>query len=312
MTVTHLAASASTARMADGTILRTLTWSPETDPWAAALVVHGLGEHAGWYGNVAAALVAAGIVTHGYDHRGFGGSAGPRAYVDRWARYHDDLEERLLALRSERPDLPIVMYAHSMGGLIAAGYVLAERARPLPDRLILSAPGLDSTVPDWKRRLASMLTNVLPRMRIANGLSDDGLTCDPTVTAAVAADTLRVRTSTVRLGAEAFREQARVGAAIAGIDRMPVPTYVLHGSADPIVPVSASADLGGKGNVTRRVHDGLRYECHNEPQHAAVLAGVVAWIEATLGRVANPRVSDDTGTAAGPAASPPGMPAAAV
>ena len=63
---------------------------------------------------------------------------------------------------------------------------------------------------------------------------------------------------------------------------MPMPTYVLHGSADPIVPPAASAILEGKGNVTRRVHDGLRHECHHEPEHPQVLAEVVAWIRANV------------------------------
>jgi alpha-beta hydrolase superfamily lysophospholipase len=61
---------------------------------------------------------------------------------------------------------------------------------------------------------------------------------------------------------------------------MPVPTYVLHGSADPVVPVRATEVLEGMGNVTRRVHEGLRHEQHHEPEQAEVLAGVVAWIRA--------------------------------
>ena len=61
---------------------------------------------------------------------------------------------------------------------------------------------------------------------------------------------------------------------------MPMPTYVFHGSADPIVAPAASAILEGKGNVTRRVHEGLRHECHHEPEHEQVLAEVVAWIRA--------------------------------
>ena len=59
---------------------------------------------------------------------------------------------------------------------------------------------------------------------------------------------------------------------------MPIPAYVFHGSADPIVPVDATEILEGVGGVTRRVHQGLRHECHHEPEHEAVLAEVVAWI----------------------------------
>ena len=90
-------------------------------------------------------------------------------------------------------------------------------------------------------------------------------------------------TSTVRFGAEAFAEQDRVQAVIAGISRCRCPTYVLHGSADPIVPPAASAILEGKGNVTRRVHAGLRHECHHEPEHAAgPRARSCAWIRANV------------------------------
>jgi alpha-beta hydrolase superfamily lysophospholipase len=270
--------SVGTVRVADGTTLRTLHWAPEGEPWAVALVVHGLGEHAGRYGTVATALADAGIDVFAYDHRGFGGSAGLRAYVDRWSQFHDDLAERILAVRAARPGLPLVLYGHSLGGLIVAGYVLSGRNLPLPDLLVLSAPGIDAEQPAWKKTLAKILTGVTPKMKLANGLASDGLSRDPAVQAAVDADPLCSSRSTVRFGAEAFAEQARVQGAIAGISAMPMPTYVLHGSADPIVSPAASAILEGKGRVTRRVHEGLRHECHHEPEHEQVLAEVVAWI----------------------------------
>ena len=271
-----------TARMPDGTTLRTLHWAPVGDPWAVALIVHGLGEHAGRYETVAAALTDAGIDVVGYDHRGFGGSSGHRAYVDRWTQLHDDLAARLLAVRAEHPGLPVVMYAHSMGGLVACGYVLSGVNRPLPALLVLSAPGIDASQPAWKKKLAAILRNVTPRMRLSNGLADDGLSRDPTVRQKADADPLCLSTSTVRFGAEAFAEQDRLMAMLPGLAAMPIPTYVLHGAADPIVPVGVTAVFAGKGNVTRRVHDGLRHECHHEPEHEAVLAEVVAWIRSQV------------------------------
>ncbi len=280
LTVSPSDPSEATARMPDGTILRTLVWRTDEAPWAQALVVHGLGEHGGRYGPVARALTADGIEVHAYDHRGFGGSAGPRAYVDRWSQYHDDLEARIGTLRDARPELPLILYGHSMGGLVALGYVLGDTPRVLPDLLVLSAPGIDSSIPAWRRRLAALLTNIVPRMRLANDLAEDGLSRDPEVRAVADADPLCQSTSTIRLGAEAFAEQDRVKEAVRGLRAMPVPTYVFHGSADPIVPVAASEGLEGIDGVTRRVHDGLRHECHHEPEHEDVLAEVVAWIRA--------------------------------
>jgi acylglycerol lipase len=273
--------SLATARMADGTILRTLRWEPDADPWAVAEIVHGLGEHGGRYHSVATALAGAGIDTWAYDHRGNGGSGGPRVYLERFSQLHDDLGERLAALRALHPGRPLVLYGHSLGGLIALGYVLSPMPRDLPDLLVLSAPGLDDNLPGWQRPLAKALVRVVPRLKVANGVPRGGLSRDPAVESKVLADPLSADRSTVRFGSEAFAEQDRVRALLPGLDRLPVPTYVLHGSEDPVVPVEATAILEGKGNVTRRVHDGLRHECHHEPEHLEVLAEMVAWIRAT-------------------------------
>jgi alpha-beta hydrolase superfamily lysophospholipase len=64
---------------------------------------------------------------------------------------------------------------------------------------------------------------------------------------------------------------------------MPVPTFVFHGSEDPIVPLRASEPIGTKGNVTRHVHEGLRHETHHEYEHEHVMADVVAWLESQRG-----------------------------
>lgn len=222
------------------------------------------------------------IDAYGYDHRGFGGSSGFRAYVDHWSQFHDDLANRVEATRAERPGLPLVMYAHSLGGLIATGYVVPGDGRPMPDLLVLSAPAIDAEQPMWKRKLAAILTGVVPRMRLANGLPADGLSHDPSVQARVDADPFCIGTSTVRFAAEAFAEQDRLRGLLPGLASMPVPTYLLHGSDDPIVPVRSSEVLAAKGNVTRRVWPGLRHECHHEPEHAEVLAAVVAWIRSQV------------------------------
>jgi alpha-beta hydrolase superfamily lysophospholipase len=270
------------ARLPDGTTLRTLHWAAVGEPWAVALIVHGLGEHAGRYETVAAALTAAGIDTFGYDHRGFGGSSGFRAYVDKWSQFHDDLAERVEATRAERPGLPLVMYAHSLGGLIATGYVLAGHGRPLPDMLVLSAPAIDAATPAWKKVLAGTLQSVVPRLSMSNGLAEDGLSSDPTVRERADADPLCINSSTVRFAVEAFGEQDRLKVLLPGRGAMPMPTYVLHGAADPIVPPRTTEVLMGKANVTRRVWPGLRHECHHEPQQAEVLAEVVAWIRSQV------------------------------
>jgi alpha-beta hydrolase superfamily lysophospholipase len=265
-------------RAPDGLELRTYVWPAVTTARAHLLIVHGIAEHAGRYPHVGTQLAKAGITTHAYDQRGFGASGGHRAYVDRWSQYHDDVETLLFEVRSAAAGLPVVLYGHSMGGLIALGYTLADPARPLPDLLVLSAPAIDAEVPAWKRRLADILGGTVPRFAIANTFPKGGLSSDPAVEVAYLADPLAVHRTTARLGVSLFREQDRVQRALAGGGSLPVATYVLHGADDPIVPETASRSLDGRPNVTRRLYAGLHHETHNEPSGAAVIDDTIAWI----------------------------------
>jgi acylglycerol lipase len=274
---------AGTARTRDGLELRTLRWPAVGRVRAHLLLIHGIAEHAGRHAHVASRFASAGIEAHAYDLRGFGASAGRRAFVERWSQHHDDVEDQLQAIRAEVGALPVVLYGHSMGGLIALGYVLADPPRRQPDLLLLSAPAVAARVARSKRALADVLGRVAPHLEIPNELPPGGLSRDPEIEVAYRSDPLNVHRTTARLGMELFHEQARVQARLAQIGALPVPAYVWHGTDDPIVPVSASAPLEGRGNVTRRVYPGLRHEMHNEPESPAVIGDTIAWTERSLG-----------------------------
>ena len=137
-----------------------------------------------------------------------GGSGGRRGDVERWSQFHDDLAERLAEVRATAAGRPVVIYAHSLGGLIATGYLLTDR--PKPDLAVLSSPALDSTLPGWKKRLAPVLSRVAPTARIPNGFKGETLSRDPSVAARTVDDPFCVKFSTARFGAEGLAEQARV------------------------------------------------------------------------------------------------------
>ena len=279
----------SHARAADGTDLLIRHWPADGaeaggawagSPWASVLIVHGLGEHSGRYEHVGDQFASAGLDTYAYDQRGNGGSGGRRGHVDRWAQYHDDLAARLGDVRAASAGRPVVLYGHSMGGLIVLGYLLTER--PKPDLAVLASPGLDSTLASWKKALAPALGRLTPTLAISNGIDGSTLSRDPSVAAKAAVDPLSATSSTARFGAEALREQARVNRDYAGLT---LPTLVLHGEEDGLVPPAASEILGSLPNVERRTYPGLRHELHNEPEGPRILDEVVAWIRdrATIG-----------------------------
>jgi len=280
------AEAVSFVRSRDGVELRTYRWPAVGTTRAHLLLVHGIAEHAGRYPHVASQLARAGIAMHAYDQRGFGASGGHRAYVDRWSQYHDDVEDRLAEVRSAAAGLPVVLYGHSMGGLITLGYVLADPPRPLPDLLVLSAPAIDAIVPAWKRRLAPVLAATVPRFALANKIRRGSLSGDPAIEAAYHADPLAVHRTTAGLGAALLREQDRVKRVLASGELLPLTTYVLHGTDDPVIPEWATRSLEGRANVTRRVYEGLHHETHNEPSGTAVISDTIAWIERQVEKLA--------------------------
>ena len=277
----------STTTTRDGVVLITRHWAVDGAeaggawagrPWASVLLVHGLGEHSGRYEHVGDRMAAAGLDVHAYDHRGMGGSGGSRGDIDAWSTFHDDLGERLTAVRSAAGGRPVVLYGHSLGGLISAGYLLSDR--PKPDLVVLSSPALGSTVPQWKFSLARALSGVLPNVRIPNGFKASTLSRDPSVAAKTVDDPRCQKASTLRFVALAQGELERVNAiARRGFDR---PTLVLHGEDDGLVPASASAPLEGAPGVERWTYPELRHELHNEPEGPEIIDTVIGWLRARV------------------------------
>jgi acylglycerol lipase len=265
----------------DGTSLLVRHWPVASgEPWASMLLVHGLAEHSGRYEHVGGQLSDAGIETFALDLRGFGASGGPRASVDRWSQLHDDVEERLVAMRAFVPGRPAVLYGHSLGGLITLGYVLDGRARP--DLLVLSAPAIGARIPLWQRILVGSLVRIAPGMLLSNRLDVDVLSSDPEVRGRYLADPLNQHKSTVRFARAAFAEQRRVAA---GLARLSMPTLVVHGGDDRLVPTATSAALEGRPGVTRRVYPGFRHELHNEPDGPGVVNDVITWVRERASRM---------------------------
>ncbi len=266
----------------DGVVLATRHW-PAADPWAAMVVVHGAGEHSGRWSHVGEFFSLRGIDVHLFDLRGHGRSGGKRVHVDDFDTFGDDVqlvvEAKVLPL-----DKPWVLYGHSLGGLICTGYLLDDR--PMPSAAVLSAPGLDDNLPRYLHVAGDVLGSILPGISVPNSFTAEQLSRDPAVGEAYFADPLVETKATLGIAKAGFAEQKRVTEECA---RIFVPTFVIHGAEDPLVPPSASAPLANSPAVERKLYPGLRHEVHNEPEQEQVLGDVYDWIRATL-------VIDEEGT----------------
>jgi alpha-beta hydrolase superfamily lysophospholipase len=259
----------------DGLVQLRRHW-PAATRRAAILLVHGISEHSGRYEHVGQFLADRGFDVVAIDLRGFGRSGGRRAYVESFEEYLDDVEDQLRELRA-RP-LPVALLGHSMGGLIALSYALSTR--PAPDLLALSAPALGANIPAPLRVAAPVLARLAPRLRVPSPITGDMLSTDPSVGEAYDRDPLVVRATTPALGAALIRQ---IQWANAHLDRLTLPTLVLHGADDQLVPARSTRDLAERSAVTRLTYPALRHELFNEPSHDVILGDLVEWIDARLG-----------------------------
>ena len=261
----------------DGTKLLVRHWAPTGDPWARMVLVHGAGEHSGRYERTGGLFAEAGIDVTAFDLRGSGGSEGRRGDVERWDDFLDDVASMLEMVRynasGSEASTPVILFGHSMGGLICTDEVLS--GRPAPDLLVLSSPALDDGLPRWQHSVGPVIARIYPTLALKNAWGPEALSRDPEVGRLASEDPGCPPKGTVRLGASAFKAQARVRELLPGLD---VRTYVFHGGDDPLVPPSASEPFEGLPGVTRRLYPGLRHETMNEPEGPQVVADVIAWL----------------------------------
>lgn len=258
----------------DGTPLLTRAWPVAGDPWGTILVVHGLGEHSGRHDATGGRFAAAGLAATSFDQRGFGASGGRRAFVERWEDYLDTIEDRLGAGRLD--GLPSAIYAHSLGGLVVADYLLSDR--PQPDVAVLSAPALGGGNA-YLRALARVLDRAWPTFELANPWDGRKIAREPQPPVVADPDPLGVAVTTARLGHLLFRAMDRVNARLAERDGFPVPTLVVHGGDDTLVPTASTAFLEQFPSVERRVYPGVRHEPHHDPfDGERIVAEVIDWL----------------------------------
>ncbi len=248
------------------------------DPKATVVVVHGLGEHSGRYGNVVNALVPAGFNVFLYDLRGHGKSEGQRGHVYNFDHYIEDTRI-FVENAAERTKLPVVLIGHSMGGLIVL--LFGEKHQDLIKLVAASGPGLKIAVevPKWKEVVGKFVSNILPTLSMTNEIDPSLLSHDPEVVKAYENDPLVIRKVSARWFTEFLRAQRE---AMENAHKLKLPLLIQHGGDDRIVSPEGSKEFyerAGSDDKELKIYPGLYHEIYNEVEKEKVLSDLLQWIE---------------------------------
>lgn len=144
--------------------------SAPVDAVAVVLVVHGLSDYF-FHTHLVEFLAARRIATYGVDLRKCGRSRREGLtphFITDLERYDDELDQALAVIVAERPGLPVIIAAHSTGGLVVPLWLARRRDRGRLDPvvgLVLNSPWFQLDVPERSRRVLDRVIRTMAAVR---------------------------------------------------------------------------------------------------------------------------------------------------
>lgn len=125
--------TAQTLKSPSGASLRLRVRKPEGEVRGVVQIHHGLSEHSARYARFADYLAERGFAAVAHDHRGHGETTAPNAKpgyfapAKGWDAVVADALAVEDALRERFPGAPVIVFGHSMGGVVAMTHAMARK-----------------------------------------------------------------------------------------------------------------------------------------------------------------------------------------
>lgn len=250
----------------DGTKLFLQKWTT-TNAKGTILITHGQAEHSECYNRLINGLDGQDWSFVAWDMRGHGKSEGLRGYARDFDNYVLDYKifVELCLKMPEVTGKPVVLLAHSMGGLVQT-CALAEKSYPELTAQVLSSPlfGVAVEVPEWKDKGADFINTIFPKLTMGNEIKNDALTRDIDIMREFEQDTYRHGriSAGVYLG---FKREFKK--AISYAKGIRLPTLMHISDKDPVVSSQSAIqffDSIASNNKLLKIVEGGKHELYND------------------------------------------------
>ena len=290
------------------TSIHALKCVPDGKPRAVVQIAHGIAEHIDRYRPFMEFLADNGFVAAGNDHLGLGKSIrvpeeqGFFAEKDGWWRVVDDMDKLHDIMSKEYPELPYVLFGHSMGSFLTRTYLIKHPDKY--DAVILSGTGHQSPALVLGGNAAASV------MAKLNGAMGDGTKLDSLAFGSYLSKIENPRTKFDWLSRDAEQVDKYIADPLCGFvgkiglyrdmmqgikfitDKKNIaqmnkekPVYLMSGDGDPVGDYGKGVERAYKAfcdaglhDVFMRLYPGGRHEMLNETNKEQVYQDILNWL----------------------------------
>ncbi|WP_439272059.1 alpha/beta fold hydrolase [Pseudochrobactrum sp. HB0163] len=269
-------------------------------------ISHGLAEHGARYQTFAQYLSARGFHVYAHDHRGHGLTRADDAPLGQFAAKNGD--EKVLqdmafiekTIRKNHPDLPLILFGHSMGGLITLASLCGKFCKPDAAAICNSnfTNRLNQTLAFALLKAERMLlgsdvpSTLLPRITFHNWAKQAGdkspfdwLSHDAAEVALYNDDPLCGYDPSVSMWTDVFRFMRRCNdPAPQQAVALHLPLYLQGGGKDPstkggksLLALEKRLKAAGFSNITTQIYPEMRHESLHETNRERFMQDFTAW-----------------------------------
>jgi alpha-beta hydrolase superfamily lysophospholipase len=261
--------------------------APEGRPEAVILALHGFNDNRNAFDWFAAFAVERGYRLVAFDQQGFGANRNRGLWPGNEA-LAADLRRHVAELRAEWPDTPLFVMGESMGAAVAT-IAFANDAPPI-DGLIMVSPAVwgGPSLNAFYRAVLMTAASILPRLEMTGQSLERRASDNDAALIALGRNPLTIRET--RLDAVAGLVRL-MDAAVASAPALDLPTLVLVGERDEIIPpdvIGSFAEELKSAECAAIVYPEGWHLLLRDLQRERVWTDIVSWLEGELPSAAEP------------------------
>ena len=161
-----------------------------------------------------------------------GKSNGKRGHIKSFDDLINTVEAGLNYVRKKFLDLPIILFGHSLGGLICLKFLIDRESKEI-DRSIISSPWIETAleIPKYLLFIHKIFQKIFPGLQLSNNLITSHLSKDKKIVEKYEDDKLVHDKITLNLFSEIMKAINQV---VIGSSRIKLKTLLYHGENDKI------------------------------------------------------------------------------